>query len=142
LPAAVADARDGILAAAADHDYEALREWLEPSVFLSDFGFGTDPIDRWARRGDAPIEMMEALLGMRHETMPSNEGRLFKWPVYDAETKSLAAISARDRSAFLKVMTRAEFRRLVPNDEYGYTGPRFGILADGTWWFFIMRPGP
>jgi hypothetical protein len=36
-------------------------------------------------------------------------------------------------------MTEREFARLVPY-EYGYVGPRLGILADGTWWFFILNP--
>jgi hypothetical protein len=26
--------------------------------------------------------------------------------------------------------------------EYGYTGPRLGILADGTWWFFLSGGAP
>ncbi|MGH2807332.1 MAG: hypothetical protein ACRDKT_08650, partial [Actinomycetota bacterium] len=60
----MAETRAGILAAAADRDYEALREWLEPNVFLSDFGFGIDPTNRWEAKGDAPLEIMAALLAM------------------------------------------------------------------------------
>jgi hypothetical protein len=26
--------------------------------------------------------------------------------------------------------------------DYGYTAPRLGILADGTWWFFVAEAGP
>ena len=26
--------------------------------------------------------------------------------------------------------------------EYGYVNPRLGILADGTWWFFVLEGGP
>jgi hypothetical protein len=141
-PTGVAATREGILAAAGDHDYEALRELLDPKVFLSDFGFGIDPTSRWERMGDAPIEIMAALLRMDHVESRSNEGRLYKWPTYDAENKSLADIRRSDRKLFLSVMSREEYRRLIPNDEYGYVGPRLGILADGTWWFFVMGGGP
>lgn len=26
--------------------------------------------------------------------------------------------------------------------EYGYTGPRLGILSDRTWWFFLSGGAP
>ncbi|MGH2806046.1 MAG: hypothetical protein ACRDKT_02100, partial [Actinomycetota bacterium] len=119
-----------------------LREWLEPNVFLSDFGFGFDPTSRWERKGDAPLEIMAALLTMDYVESDTNEGHLFQWPVYDAETKSASDISPADRNKFLDVMTREEYRRLVPDAEYGYIGPKLGILKDGTWWFFIQEPGP
>lgn len=141
LPPEVAAVRGGILAAAADHDYEALRELFDPNVFLSDFGFGIDPTNRWKRVGDEPIELMAALLEMDYLERDSNEGHLYEWPAYDAETKRLADISRADRNLFLSVMTREEFRRLVPNAEFGYVGPRLGILADGTWWFFVEGGG-
>lgn len=142
LPKAVAEVRTTILEAAEDGAYKVLRSVLEPETFLSDFGYGIDPIDRWAKIGDEPLALMAALLQMDHVTEDSNEGRLIRWPVYDAETKSLDDITDRDRDLFLSVMSPQEFRRLIPNDEYGYVGPRLGILADGTWWFFIMEPGP
>lgn len=146
LPEAVAEVRAGILTAAAAGDYELLRAWLDPEVFLSDFGFGTedepDPIARWKEMGEKPLEIMAALLGMDYTEMDTNEGHLYQWPIYDAETKDIQEVRGSDREQFLTVMTRQELRRLVPDAEYGYIGPRLGILKDGTWWFFIMEPGP
>ncbi|MDQ3963686.1 MAG: hypothetical protein M3277_07225 [Actinomycetota bacterium] len=141
-----AEVRIGILNAAEHGDYEMLRPLLEPEVFLSDFGFGShdepDPITRWADMGDKPLRIMAALLQMSYEEEDTNEGRLFRWPIYDAETKALSDMSGRDRNVFRSLLTRSEFRRLVPDEEYGYVGPRLGILADGIWWFFILEPGP
>lgn len=140
------DVRAQILTAAEREDYELLRPVLDPEVFLSDFGFGTqeepDPIGRWSEMGDEPLQMMGVLLQMNHEEEETNEGHLFRWPRYDENTKSLDEISDRDRKAFRSIMTRREFRRLIPNEEFGYVGPRLGILAEGTWWFFILEPGP
>ena len=31
---------------------------------------------------------------------------------------------------------------VMPDAEYGYVGPKLGILKNGTWWFFILEPGP
>ncbi len=85
---------------------------------------------------------MAALLNMRYVKRSTNEGRLYQWPIYDANTKSTRDIRPIDRKRFLAIMTRAQFRRLVPDAEYGYVGPRLGILKDGTWWFFLLEPGP
>ncbi len=146
LPVEVAGVRAGILSAAENGDYEMLRPLLDPEVFLSDFGFGIadepDPVARWAEMVEEPLAVMAAVLNMGYVEEDTNEGRLFRWPPYDAETSSLADISVRDRRLFLSAMSRTEFRRLIPNVEYGYVGPRLGILADGTWWFFILEPGP
>lgn len=146
LPAEVAKVRAGILSAAEHGNYEMLRPLLNPDVFLSDFGFGIDdepdPIARWVEMGEEPLRIMAALLTMRHQQEDTNEGHLFRWPTYDADTGALGDISPRDRSSFLTVMSRSDLRLLIPNDEYGYIGPRLGILADGTWWFFILESGP
>ena len=142
LPADVAEVRAGILAAAECGDYDLLRPYLDPAVFLSDFGFGSSPIARWARIGERPLRTMAALLDMGYAEEDTNEGHLYRWPSYDAETGSLDDMLSRDRRRFLSIMTRQELRRLLPNEEYGYVGPRLGILSDGTWWFFILEAGP
>lgn len=130
------------MTAAERGDYELLRPFLNPEVFLSDYGFGIDPIERWRKLDDEPLTVMRALLFMSYVEEDTNEGRIFRWPVYGSETKTLGDISPRDRRRFLSVMSREEFRRIIPNDEFGYVGPRLGILADGTWWFFLLEPGP
>ena len=137
--------RAKILTAVRRGDYESLRPVLNQKVFLSDFGFGkkeSDVIDRWSDMGDEPLEIMGALLQMKYEEEETNEGHLFRWPRYDENTKSLAEISNRDRKAFRSVMSEREFKKLVPNAEFGYVGPRIGILEDGTWWFFVLEDGP
>ena len=145
FPGPVAEIRAGILEAAEEHDYELLRPLLDPDAFLSDFGFGReevpDPIARWEEMGEQPLEVMAALLNMDSEEDDTNEGHLFRWPPYDPETGSMAEIDPADREAFLSVMSRKKLRSLVSGD-YGYIGPRLGILADGTWWFFLLEPGP
>jgi hypothetical protein len=38
-------------------------------------------------------------------------------------------------------MTEAEVRTAIL-PEVGYTAPRLGILADCTWWFFVLERAP
>jgi hypothetical protein len=50
-------------------------------------------------------------------------------------------MSEDERRALRKVMSDAELRdAILP--EQGYTAPRPGILADGRWWFFVLRGSP
>jgi hypothetical protein len=142
LPGPVAEKRAAILAAAESGDYGALRAAVKPEVFLSDFGFGSepDPAARWEEIGPEPLEIMGALLRMQHVVRETNEGTLYQWPIYDPDTHA-GDISARDRELFLKIMSEDEVEDLI-RSEYGYTAPRLGILADGTWWFFILNRDP
>lgn len=145
LPRAVAQTRSGILSAARSGDYDMLRPLLDRDVFLSDFGFGgdaPDPISRWQELGRDPLQMMAILLGMEHVVEETNEGVLYRWPSYDEETTSLDNLRPADRRAFRSILSARDARRLVPDPEYGYVGPRLGILEDGTWWFFILDGGP
>ena len=64
LPDPVAQTRAAILAAAKARDYDALEAVIDPEVFLSDAGFGVDPVPHWRELGEAPLEAMETLLGM------------------------------------------------------------------------------
>jgi hypothetical protein len=143
LPAAVSETRSRILEAAAMGDYDALRSVIKLDRFLSDYGFGSsqpDPVARWRQLGGKPLETMAVLLQMRHQVRGTNEGTLYQWPRFDANSKP-EDITEDERRQLRKVMTEAEFREAtVP--EYGYTGPRLGILADGTWWFFNLRREP
>ena len=137
FPAKVAATGAGILAAAEAGDYGLLRPWLDPSVFLSDLGFGTDepdPIGRWEQLGLEPLRTVHALLQMTPSERQTNEGLLYPWPRYSTETTS-GALDPRDRDLFLSVMSPKEIADLFAGD-LGYNGPRLG-LRDGTWWFFI-----
>ena len=141
LPGTVAKTRSAILAAAASGKYDPLRDIIHPDSFLSDFGFGEepDPVGRWEKMGPKPLDSMGALLRMQHAVRETNEGTLYEWPRFNADS-SAGDISADDRELLLTVMTEDELRNaFLP--ELGYTGPHLGILADGNWWFFVLERG-
>jgi hypothetical protein len=143
LPDAVAETRSDILGAAENKDYDALRPLIEKAVFLSDYGFGNDqpdPVERWRGLGPKPLEMMGVLLRLGHTVKETNEGTLYQWPRFDPNSTA-EEITAADRRLLRTIMTEAELRTLIL-PEYGYTAPRLGILADGTWWFFILNRAP
>jgi hypothetical protein len=143
LPRPVVATRDVILDAAAAGDYQRLRTVLDQEVFLSDYGFGDDqpdPVAQWEALGPRPLETMGALLRMRHVVRETNEGTLYQWPRLDPDSTS-EDMSASERELFLSFMSERELEEAF-NPDYGYTAPRIGILADGTWWFFIAEAGP
>jgi hypothetical protein len=143
LPGPVVETRAAILSAAEAGDYEQLRAVLKPEVFLSDYGFGNDqrdPIAAWAELGSRPLETMDALLRMRHFVRETNEGTLYHWPRLDPDSAP-EDMTPEERELFLTFMSEEELGQAF-NPDYGYTAPRLGILADGTWWFFIAEPGP
>jgi hypothetical protein len=143
LPAAVAETRSGILRAAESGDYDRLRPLIDLDVLLSDYGFGSsqpDPVERWRRLGPKPLETMGVLLRMPHSVRETNEGTLYQWPRYGSGS-SAEDMSDSDRALLRTILTDAELRNLIL-PEYGYTAPRLGILADGTWLFFILEAGP
>jgi hypothetical protein len=143
LPEAVAETRAAILAAAQAGDYEQLRSVIEQDVFLSDYGFGEeqpDPVAKWQELGSRPLQTMGAVLRMRHVVRETNEGTLYQWPRLDPDSKP-EDMTSEERELFLTFMNEEELKQAF-NPDYGYTAPRLGILADGTWWFFIAEPGP
>jgi hypothetical protein len=142
LPGPVAETRSAILAAAESGEYEPLRDVVDSKSFLSDFGFGDepDPVGRWEQMGPKPLETMGTLLRMPHALRETNEGTLYEWPQFNADS-SAADVSADERELLLTIMTEDELTNaLLP--EYGYTGPQLGILADGDWWFFVSGGAP
>jgi hypothetical protein len=143
LPGPVAETRGAIVAAAEAGDYEQLRSVLDQEVFLSDYGFGNeqpDPVGQWQELGPVPLETMDALLHMPHVVRDTNEGTLYQWPRFDPDSEARDATDA-ERDLFLTFMSEDELTQAF-NPDYGYTAPRLGILADGTWWFFVAEPGP
>jgi hypothetical protein len=140
LPDAVAETRSGILSAAKSKDYDAIRPLIDLEVFLSDYGFGRgqpDPVERWRRLGPKPLETMGVLLRLGHTVRKKNEGTLYQWPRFDPNSRA-EDITPAERRLLRTIMTEPEVRTLI-RPEYGYTAPRLGILADGTWWFFILN---
>jgi hypothetical protein len=139
LPEPVANTRSAILAAAAARDYDALAPLVEPRRFLSDFGFGVDPVGRWRDRGTEALKAMETLLNMRHSVKETNEGTLYQWPRFTTDSDP-TEMSPAEREALLTILDESELEAALLS-ETGYTGPRIGILADGSWWFFITEIG-
>ena len=142
LPEPVAKTRSAILAAAESGEYGPLRDVVKPESFLSDFGFGNepDPVGRWEKTGSKPLDTMGTLLRMAHVVRETNEGTLYEWPQFNADSRA-GDVSADERDLLLTIMTEDELTNaFLP--EYGYTGPRLGILADGDWWFFVSGGAP
>ena len=136
-----ADTRAAILDAVESGEYDALRPLIKPDVFLSDFGFGEeqDPVARWEEMGPKPLETMGVLLQMRNVVRETNEGTLYEWPAYNPDSEP-GDLRQQDRKRFASVLSDDEVDQLITGD-YGYTGPRLGILTDGTWWFFVLEGG-
>ena len=143
LPAPVSTTRNGILSAGEKGDYDALRPLIKLSVFLSDYGFGRtqpDPVARWRKLGPKPLQTMGVLLRMPHTVRETNEGTLYQWPRFGADSRP-EDMSENERRLLREIMTEAQVRDAIRH-EYGYTSPRLGILADGPWWFFILEGDP
>lgn len=140
LPDPVAQTRAAILAAAKARDYDALEAVIDPEVFLSDAGFGVDPVPHWRELGTAPLEAMETLLGMTSTVEETNEGTLYRWPRLTADSHP-DEMSDTEREA-LTALLGEDGLRVAFTEDYGYVAPRLGILADGTWWFLVLEPAP
>lgn len=140
LPDPVARTRAAILAAAKARDYDALEAVLDPEVFLSDAGFGVDPVPHWRELGTAPLEAMETLLGMTSTVEETNEGTLYRWPRLTADSHP-DEMSDAEREA-LTALLGEDGLRVAFTEDYGYVAPRLGILADGTWWFLVLEAAP
>jgi hypothetical protein len=140
LPDPVAQTRATILSAASAEDYDALEPVVDPDVFLSDAGFGVDPVPHWRDQGSAPLEEMAVLLALPHTVSETNEGTLYQWPRFTADSDP-EDMSAAERDALTALLGEdglvASFQ-----EETGYVAPRLGILADGTWWFFVRDTAP
>jgi dipeptidyl aminopeptidase/acylaminoacyl peptidase len=133
LPSAVAETRDTILAAASTGDYEMLRDVLVPAVFLSDYGFGVDPIDRWDALGTKPLATMAVLLQMPFAIKGGSEGTVYRWPWFTSENAP-SDLTAEERAILATVFSDQEIDQMFRTpDDGGYVGPELEILADGTW---------
>lgn len=140
LPDPVAQTREAILAAASAQDYDALEPLVEAESFLSDAGFGVDPVTHWRELGTEPLEAMEVLLAMPHTVEETNEGTLYRWPKFTADSDS-EEMSAAEKDALTMLLGESGLEAAF-QAETGYVAPRLGILADGTWWFFILEAAP
>jgi hypothetical protein len=140
VPDPVAQTRAAILAAAKARDYDALQAVIDPEVFLSDAGFGIDPVPGWRAQGTGPLETMEVLLGLPHTVEETNEGTLYRWPRFTADSDP-EEMSGPERDALVALLGEDGLVNAF-QDETGYVAPRLGVLADGTWWFLILETAP
>ena len=140
LPDPVAQTRATILAAASAEDYDALEPIVDAESFVSDAGFGVDPVAHWRNLGTEPLEAMAVVLALPHTVRETNEGTLYQWPRFTPDSDP-EDMSPAERDALTALLgedgLEASFQ-----DETGYIAPRLGILADGTWWFFVVEPNP
>jgi hypothetical protein len=140
VPDPVAQTRAAILAAAKARDYDALQAVIDPEAFLSDAGFGVDPVPAWRALGTGPLEAMEVLLGLPHTVEETNEGTLYRWPRFTADSDP-EEMSGPERDALVALLGEDGLVNAF-QDETGYVAPRLGILADGAWWFLILETAP
>lgn len=140
IPEPVVQTRAAILAAAGAGDYEALEPLVDVETFLSDAGFGADPVAYWRGLGTAPLEAIAAILALPHTMRETNEGALYQWPRFTADSDP-AEMSAAEKDALTAILGERGLERAF-NAETGYVAPRLGILADGTWFFFVQNPAP
>jgi len=140
IPEAVAETRARILEASSAGDYDLLEPVLEPAQFLSDAGFGVDPLPGWRRLGSEPLEAMGVLLTLPHSVRETNEGTLYQWPRFTADSDP-SELSEAEEVALSAIIAEPGLESVFLA-ETGYIGPRLGILADGTWWFFLSGGAP
>jgi hypothetical protein len=140
LPEPVAQTRAAILAAANAQDYDALAPLIDAQSFLSDAGFGAEPLERWQDQGSGPLEAMTTLLAMPHAVRETNEGTLYQWPRFTADSDP-ADMSAAEKEALSRLLGERMLDATFLT-ETGYVAPRLGIRSDGTWWFLVLEPTP
>jgi hypothetical protein len=135
LPAAVADKRDAIVAAAHALDYDRLATLLDPAEFSYSFGESGDPVGYWRRlerEGHVPIigDYLPVIL-----SAPSaKRGDIYVWPSVYGKPPSRWTAEER-RWLRNNLYTEAEIRAFERLGDY--LGWRVGIREDGTWLFFV-----
>lgn len=138
LPAAVAEVRDAIAAAATDCDFERLEE-LAADRFTYSFGDGGSPAAHWRRqeaegRPPEPLRFLVELLDRLHGTVESEGSTTYVWPSAFAHD-DWADVPAADRDALRPLYGEEDFEFFERFG--GYVGYRVGITEGGDWVFFV-----
>jgi hypothetical protein len=135
LPAAVADKRDAIVAAAHALDYDRLATLLDPAEFSYSFGQSGDPIGYWRRlERDGHVPIIGDYLPVILSGPSAKRGDIYVWPsVYG---KPPSGWTAEERRWLRNnLYSEAEIRAFERVGDY--LGWRVGIRDDGTWLFFV-----
>jgi hypothetical protein len=136
LPTAVAATRDALWQAATTCDWEALRRLAGFGVRFS-FGAETDPIAYWQTletEGGRPLFYLAELLRRPYGTVVAGDLTYYAWPAAFTYP-SWDAVPEADRQALRPVFDDSHFAGFA--EFGGYFGYRVGILANGTWSYFV-----
>jgi hypothetical protein len=83
---------------------------------------------------------MAVLLALPHAVRETNEGTLYQWPRFTADSDP-EDMSAAEKDALTTLLGEGGLAAAFQS-ETGYVAPRLGILADGTWWFLVLDAAP
>lgn len=134
LPAAVAERRNAIIAAAAACDFNAL-EGLAGDQFNTSFGGGgVASLRLWEDQGQDPMATLLYLLDMRHTTIEVDDGAdIYVWPAVAAG--SWGEITEEELDELANIHSEDELDDLATAGSY--LGWRTGIDQDGNWLYFV-----
>ncbi|MEX2323586.1 MAG: Gmad2 immunoglobulin-like domain-containing protein [Acidimicrobiia bacterium] len=134
LPAAVAETRAAIWAAARTCDWAALTDLAGDTLTWSFGGEPGDPTPQWKsiEATEQPTLYMAELLTMPYGTRQTPDGTMYSWP--SAFGLPWAEVSAAIRAELGRIYEDSDFALW---EEFGYGGYRVGIREDGTWMYFV-----
>jgi spore germination protein GerM len=136
LPDAVQATRTAVWQAATSCDWTALRALLGPG-FSYTFGEDTDAIAYWQgleASGDDPMYFLVELLARPFGVITNGDITYYVWPSAFNQS-GWQDVPQADIDALRPLYDDADFAGFA--EFGGYYGYRVGILADGTWTFFV-----
>lgn len=134
LPEEVEATRQALADAAAGGDVEALRERMADE-FTYSFGASPDPDDAAAHLAGDPeaVGRIRDLLAVPHGVVRGGDAPLYVWP----RAHALDPQAWTDADVDVLRSLGASEDDLAAWRGTGYTGPRLGIEADGSWRFLV-----
>lgn len=135
LPAAVAETRNAIFAAAAACDFDAL-EGLAGDQFNTSFGGGgVENLRLWENQGRDPMATLLYLLDMKHATIEvDDDADIYVWPAV-AASGSLGEITEEELDELANIHSEGELDDFASAGSY--LGWRTGIDQEGNWLYFV-----
>jgi hypothetical protein len=141
LPAAVADMRERIVAAARSGELEKLAALMETTGGSPIYSYADhdDPVAFWRANypDSAGVEILAILLtildvGFVHVDVGTPQ-EIYLWPYF--ARRSLTTLSPQQRVELFRIVTGHDYKQMI---EFGaYSFYRLGIAPDGTWHFFV-----